>query len=169
MKIIWCMFLEMWSMTDIFFSHFVPKIMIICCTVTEIWDIKDVIAVFCPFTSLTTQKIKILEKLKKIPGDIIILHKCTKNHDHMLYCSWDMAHEGCNCYFSFWTIFCPFTPLTAQKMKISKKWKKSLEISSFYTSVPKIMIICYTVPEIWHVTDVIVIFHFGLFFALLPP
>ena len=31
------------------------------------------------------------------------------------------------------------------------------------------MIICYTLPEIWHVTDVIVIFHFGLFFALLPP
>ena len=38
----------------------------------------------------------------------------------------------------------------------------------FYTSLPKIMIICYTVPEIWHVTDVIVIFHFGLFFVLLP-
>ena len=31
------------------------------------------------------------------------------------------------------------------------------------------MTICYTVPEIWHVTDVIVIFHFGLLFALLPP
>ena len=46
---------------------------------------------------------------------------------------------------------------------------KHLEISLFYTSVPKSMIICYTVPEIWHVTDVIVIFHFGLFFALLPP
>ena len=29
------------------------------------------------------------------------------------------------------------------------------------------MIISYTVPEIWCVTDVIVIFHFGLFFALL--
>ena len=27
----------------------------------------------------------------------------------------------------------------------------------------------YTVPEIWHTTDVIVIFHFGLIFALLPP
>ena len=38
-----------------------------------------------------------------------------------------------------------------------------------YTSVPKIMIICYTVPKIWRVTDVIVIFHFGLFFALLAP
>ena len=31
------------------------------------------------------------------------------------------------------------------------------------------MIIGYTVPEIWHLTDVIVIFHFGQFFALLPP
>ena len=29
------------------------------------------------------------------------------------------------------------------------------------------MIICYTDPEIWCVTEVIV-FHFGLFFALLP-
>ena len=43
----------------------------------------------------------------------------------------------------------------------------SMEMSSFYTSVPKIMVIWYTVPGIWHVTDVIVIFHFGLFFALL--
>ena len=32
------------------------------------------------------------------------------------------------------------------------------------------MIIYYTVPEIWHMIDVIVIFHFGLlFFALLAP
>ena len=30
------------------------------------------------------------------------------------------------------------------------------------------MIISYTVPEIWHMTDVIVIFQFGQFFALLP-
>ena len=30
------------------------------------------------------------------------------------------------------------------------------------------MIICFTVPEIWHMTDVIVTFHFGLFFGLLP-
>ena len=79
-----------------------------------------------------------------------------------------LAHDRCNCYFSCWAIFCPFTPLTAQKVKIFKKMKKPLEISSFYTSAPKIMIIGYTVPEIWHMTDVI-IFHFGLFFALLPP
>ena len=29
------------------------------------------------------------------------------------------------------------------------------------------MIICYTLPEVWHVTDVI-IFHFGLFFPFYP-
>ena len=87
----------------------------------------------------------------------------------MLYCSWNMTHDGCNCYFSFLAIFCPFTPITAQKMKILQKWKKLLQISSFYTSATKIMIICYTVPEIWHVTEISVIFHFWLFFALLPP
>ena len=60
------------------------------------------------------------EKLKKELGDIIILYKCTKYHDHMLYCSRDMAR-----YFSFWVIFCPFTPLTSKKIKILKKWKNS--------------------------------------------
>ena len=59
--------------------------------------------------------------------------------------------------------------LTARKIKISKMKKKHLEIFSFYTSVPKIMIISYTVPEIWHVTHVIFIFYFGLFSAILPP
>ena len=97
------------------------------------------------------------------PGDIIILQKCTKNHDHMLHCSWDMVRDRCN-YFSFRVIFWPFT---GRKIKISKKLKKHLEISSFSTSVPKIMIRWCKVPEIWCVTDVI-IFRFGPIFALLP-
>ena len=71
----------------------------------------------------------------------------------MLYFSWDMACDRCNCYFPFWTTFCPFTPLTDQKIKFYKKWRKGLEISSFYTIAPKTMIICYTVPKIWQVTD----------------
>ena len=53
-------------------------------------------------------------------------------------------------------------------MNISKEMKKQLEIS-FHIIVPKIMIVGYTVPEIWCVTDVIVNFYFRLFFALLPP
>ena len=83
----------------------------------------------------------------------------------MLYYSWDMVRDRCN-YFSLWVIFYHFTSLTAQRIKILKKWKKYLEISSLYTSVPKIIIICYSVLEIWRMIDVI-IFHFGLFFALL--
>ena len=64
--------------------------------------------------------------------------------------------------------FLPFYPLAAQKMKISHTWKHILEISSFYTGVPKIMIMCYTVPKILHMEDVI-IFHFRQFFALNNP
>ena len=71
----------------------------------------------------------------------------------MLYCSWDMVCDRCNCYFSFWAIFCPFIPLTAQKIKILKKWKNCLEISSFYICVPKIMIRWCMVTEIWCTTD----------------
>ena len=62
----------------------------------------------------------------------------------------------------------PSNPENKNFEKIKKK-KKSLEISSTYTSVPKIMILCYTVPDIWYVTDVIVIFHFGLFFCHFTP
>ena len=61
------------------------------------------------------------EKIEKTPTDIIILHKCTKNYDHVVYFSRDMACDRCNCYVSLWAIFCPFTPLTAQKMKIPQK------------------------------------------------
>ena len=74
----------------------------------------------------------------------------------MLHCSWDMVHDGCN-WFSFWAIFCPFTPLIAQKINIKKKKKKlknCLEISSFHKRVPKIMIRWWMVPEIWCMTDI---------------
>ena len=70
-------------------------------------------------------------------------------------------------FLSFWTIFCPFIPLTTPKIKIKKKRTKGLEISSFHICVPRI-IICY-LPETWHVMDVVVIFHFGLFFAPFNP
>ena len=92
--------------------------------------------IFCPFTPLTTRKVKILKKWNKNPGDIIILYMRTKNHDHMLYCSWDMAHDRCNCYFSFWVIFLPFYPLNNLKNQNFEKMKRTLDILSFYTCVP---------------------------------
>ena len=124
---------------------------------------------FLLFYPTNNPKNQNFEKLKKMPWDIITLQKCAKNHNHMLYCSSDMACDRCNCYFSFWASFCPFTPRTTQKIKNLQKWKKCLKISSFYTSVPKIMSICYTAPEAWHVTHNCHFFHFGLFFALLTP
>ena len=85
----------------------VPKIMIICYTVPEIWCMTDVVIFhFQPFFALLLQKQPEkwkLKKMKKMPRDIIILHKHTKNQDHMLYYSWDMARDGCN-YWSFWAI-----------------------------------------------------------------
>ena len=106
------------------------------------------------------------EKMKKIAGDIIILHICTKNHNHnhMRYNSWDREWDRQN-YLSFWAIFWPFTPLTIQKIKIFKKWKKH-QMWSFYTCIPKIMIIWCMFPEIWSVTDIIFC-HFGRFFCTL--
>ena len=157
------------------------------------------------------------QKMKKTPRDIIILHKRTING------SWDMK---CTKHI-FFVILCHFFPLLQpEKMKISKKWKKTWRYHHFtqvyqnswsyailflrygvwlmycyfsfwaifflFTNEKKwnspkhenfkkmkkkawryhfmqIMITYYTVLEIWHVKHVIVIFHFGLFFALLPP
>ena len=79
---------------------------------------------------------------------------------------WSMMNR---IFLSLWTIFLPFYPNNNLKNQNFEKMKKKLvEILSFYTSAPKIMIICYTVPEIGRVTDVTFIFHFGLFFALIP-
>ena len=89
--------------------------------------------------------------MKTMPADII-LQKCTKNHDHMLYCSCDMARDRCNCYFSFWAILCSFNPLTAQKIKRKKKKKNPVRYHHF-TRVPKIKIRWCMLPEIWCTTD----------------
>ena len=65
---------------------------------------------FLPYNPTNNPKKQILKKWKKASGDIIILHKWTKNHDHMLYCFWDIVRNGCNCYFSFWAIFALLPP-----------------------------------------------------------
>ena len=104
------------------------------------WDMEhnrnnflSLLVMFCPFTPLTNQKIRILQKWEKTPGDIIILHSYTTNGNHMMYGSWDMECDRHN-FFVILDYFLPFFPLITQKIKILKKWKKKhLEIS-FYTS-----------------------------------
>ena len=62
--------------------------------------------------------------MKKFAGDIIILHMSTKNHNHMMYGSWDLECNRQNC-LPLWTVFCPFTPLWTQKIKILKNEKNT--------------------------------------------
>ena len=71
----------------------------------------------------------------------------------MLYCScsWDMSCEGCNCYFSFWVIFYPFTHLTAQNIKFLKNEKKAWRYHLF-THVHQKFRSDNVVPEIWSAT-----------------
>ena len=99
-------------------------------------------AIFCPFTPLTAEK-KQIKSEKKTPGDIILLHMSTKNYDQMMYGSWDMVHDGCN-YFSLWNIFCPLTSLTAKKIKILEKWKKT----------PGDIIILHVYHKLWSVSEI---------------
>ena len=39
-------------------------------------------------------------------------------------------------FLLFWTVYCHFTSLSTQKIKIFKKWKKHLKTLSFYKYVP---------------------------------
>ena len=125
MKIIWCMVPEIPSITDVIFCYFGP---------------------FLPFylsNNLKKSKFWKNEK-KKTSWDILMLHMCTINDNHVMYGSWDI-----------W------------KIKILKKWKKHLDVLLFYTCVPKMTIIWCMVPKTLSMTDRIFC-HFGPFFALLP-
>ena len=72
-----------------------------------------------------------------------------------------------NVIFHFGLYFSLYHP-NSPKNENFKKMKKTPGDIIFYTTVPKIMIICYTVPEIRHVADVIAISYLQ-FLALLPP
>ena len=117
-------------------------------------------------SSLTTKKSKFRENKKKKQqklGDIIS-PKCTKYHDHICYTVPEIWYVIVVIIIFHFGLFFPLLPhWQPEKSKWKKKEKKHLEISSFYTSIPKIIIICYTVSEIRCVMDVIVIVKFGLF------
>ena len=91
---------------------------------------------FYPSSPPHNQESQNFEKLKKPPADIIILHICTINNNHMMYGSWDIERDRQN--FFILDHLLPFYPnphLWTQKIKVLKKWKKHLKISSFYKSV----------------------------------
>ena len=102
--------------------------------------------------------------MKKAPGDVIILHMCTKNHDHMMYASWDVECDREN-FLSFGPFF-TLTPLTIQKIKFLKKKKTPGDIILLQMCTIMKIIWCM-VPEIQGLTDNFFC-HFGPFVPLLP-
>ena len=76
---------------------------------------------FCPVNNLQNQHFK---KMKKVSGDIIILHRGNTNGSYIMYGSWNMEHSGHN-FLSIWTNFCHFTPLHTWKIKNLKTWKNA--------------------------------------------
>ena len=83
--------------------------------------------------------------------EILSFHKymCTINEDHMiLYGSWNIRCDR-QTKLVILDQFMPFYPLKPEKSKFWKNKKTR-------------MIICYTAPEIWCVTDAILTFYFRL-------
>ena len=82
------------------------------------------LAIFFAFTPLTSQKMKISQNWKKAPGDIIILHKYAKNHDHRLYCLSAILSNGvCRMSLLFFILnyFLPFHPPNSPNNENIKK------------------------------------------------
>ena len=80
-----------WQSYDVWFLRYRVKW-------TELFVILDHFLLFYP--PQKTQKIKILKKWRKMPGDIIIC-KCPINDNHMMYGSWHMKCEGQFFFFFF--------------------------------------------------------------------
>ena len=85
---------------------------------------------FLTFYPLTIHEIKILKKMQKkekereMPGDIIILHKCTINNNHAMYVSWYMEATDIFFFLSFRNTFCPLASPSTQQPKKLKFWKR---------------------------------------------
>ena len=78
-------------------------------------------AIFCSFAPLLTSKTKIWKKCKKTPGDIILLHMCTINQDHMMYGSYDMKFNRQNFFCLLGQFFVLLLPNTLKNENTKKE------------------------------------------------
>ena len=77
-----------------------------------------------PFCSPNNPVNHNFDKIEKTARDIIFLYMFTINENHKMYVSLDMKHDR-ETLLLFWTIFCPFTPLTTPKNQNFEKLKKA--------------------------------------------
>ena len=151
MIIIWCTVPEIWSSTGKIFSRFGQAWKYHQLTLAyhkwksyDVWFLRYKVQqteffvdYFLPFWHPPPPKnleIQIFDKMKKNCGRYYNLyHKCI-NENHMRHGFWDMECDRLD-FFSLQTIFFPFASLKIRKIAILIKWKKQLEILSFYTCV----------------------------------
>ena len=91
---------------------------------------------FFPFDPPYNWKNQHFEKMKKSPGNIIILPSCTTNSRHMMYGSWDIKCNWHN-FLLFWATFLPFYPApanNAENLNFEKIKKASRGIIILYIS-----------------------------------
>ena len=98
-----------WQSYDVWFLRYQARW-------TEVFVILDHFVPFYPPNNPNNQNFE----MKKTPGDIIILHKCTINDNHMIYGSWDMKHDRQNRTAQQNNVT---EPLTTQKVKFWKTEK----------------------------------------------
>ena len=90
--------------------------------------------IFCPFIPPSRPKNPKNQNFAKMQRK----NACRYHHFTQVYHKWQshdiwwfLRYEAQQIFLSFWAIFCPFTQLTTQKIKILKKWKTYLEIYHF--------------------------------------
>ena len=111
-------------------------------------------------------------KMKKIAGDIINLHMCTKNHNHMRYSSWQTKWDK---FLVILGHFSPFnTPSSPPPQQPRPRKPKFWKIENSICGNVIILNLCNKkntikwcmLTQIWSATDIIFC-HFRSFFALL--
>ena len=144
----------------------IKKLLEISCDVCFLRHGVHILGHFLPFyLHYWLQKSKLGKTVKKT-GDIILLHICTINKDHMIYGSWDIKAQWTE-FLVILGYFLPIDPLNLKNQNF-EKMKKSLQILSFYTCVQQTTIMWCMVLEKWS-TEGKIFCHFRLVFALLPP
>ena len=118
---------------------------------------------FYPWKSGKSKFYKNEKKKKKKPW--ILSHFTQVHHKWQWWCTVPEISASDNIFHHFRPFFALSPQITTQKTQNLEKMIKTP--AATITSVPKIMITCYTVSETWHVMNVIFIFHFGLFCSLL--
>ena len=127
-----------WQSCDVWFLKYGAR-------QTELFIILDYFLPFYP-----SNKEQKTNKQTNTLGDIIFLHMCTINENHMICGFWNMGHNWQK-FLSFWTIVCPFTPLTSWTIKIMRKLKKNKHTWRYYhfTHVYHNWKSWFMVPGIW--------------------